>query len=394
MRIIFEIALKDLSQLLRDRKTFLFTLFMPAVFTVLMGYAFGGFDGAQDARLPVGWIDRDQGETSRQLYAILDRSDVIRMVNDPIPNEERLSAAVADGDLAAAIIIPPDFDGLIKKGKPIRIRLIADAGSPAGTSVESELLSAVIRIEGAIRAAAILEQIAGASYLYSYTQIIDAWDDPPLRVVTDVGNRRTPSGGGSEALAHTSPGMMLQFAIAGLLVSAQLMVNERRTQCLQRLLTTSVRREQVLLGHFTAIFLLTVTQFALLIAYGQILLNVPYLSNPAATFLVASCAALCIAGLGTLIGVLARTEEQAVVFALVPMFILVGVGGGWMPLEVIGEPMQTIGHLSPVAWGMDGFKNVIIRGQGLGSVLLPATALTVYAVSFLLTALLLFRRME
>ena len=46
MRRILDIAAKDLLQLLRDRKTFLFLLIMPILFTFLFGYAFGGFSKA------------------------------------------------------------------------------------------------------------------------------------------------------------------------------------------------------------------------------------------------------------------------------------------------------------------------------------------------------------
>ena len=42
---IFDIALKDLLQLSRDFKTFMFLLIMPILFTFLFGYAFGGFGG-------------------------------------------------------------------------------------------------------------------------------------------------------------------------------------------------------------------------------------------------------------------------------------------------------------------------------------------------------------
>jgi ABC-2 type transport system permease protein len=104
--------------------------------------------------------------------------------------------------------------------------------------------------------------------------------------------------------------------------------------------------------------------------------------SPLAILLVAFTAALCIAALGLLIGILARTEEQAIIFSLVPMFVLAAVGGAWVPLEVTGPTFSAIGHLSPVAWAMDGFKNVTIRGQGLEGVLLPAAALLGYAVLF------------
>ncbi len=97
---------------------------------------------------------------------------------------------------------------------------------------------------------------------------------------------------------------------------------------------------------------------------------------------MAFASALCIAALGLLIGTLARTEEQAIIFSLVPMFVLAGLGGAWVPLEVTGETFAAIGHLSPVAWAMDGFKNVSLRGLGVEGVLVPAAALLGYALLF------------
>jgi len=49
------------------------------------------------------------------------------------------------------------------------------------------------------------------------------------------------------------------------------------------------------------------------------------LSAPVATLLVALSAALCLAALGLLIGTMAKSEEQAIVLSLVPMFLL----GAW-----------------------------------------------------------------
>jgi ABC-type multidrug transport system permease subunit len=184
------------------------------------------------------------------------------------------------------------------------------------------------------------------------------------------------------ALSHTAPGMMLQFAIAGLLTSAQVIVAERKSRTLQRLLTTAARRVDILLGHYLAIFSLIFSQFLVLMAFGQFILSVQYLRAPAASLLVAFCAALCISAMGLLIGTLARNEEQAVTFSLIPMFVFSGLGGAWVPLEVTGETFAKIGHVSPVAWAMDGFKNITIRGFGIDSVLLPAAALAGYAIVF------------
>jgi ABC-2 type transport system permease protein len=123
-------------------------------------------------------------------------------------------------------------------------------------------------------------------------------------------------------------------------------------------------------------------QFIVLILFGQIILDINYSNAPDATALVAFASALCIAALGTLIGMLAKSEEQAIVLSIVPMFVLAGLGGAWVPLEFTGETFRIVGHLSPIAWAMDGFKNISIRGLGLESVVIPAAVLIGYAVLF------------
>jgi len=47
-----------------------------------------------------------------------------------------------------------------------------------------------------------------------------------------------------------------------------------------------------------------------------------------------------------------------------------------------------------VAWGMDGFENILARGLGFESVLLPAMALLGYATIFFVLAVLRFRKIE
>jgi ABC-2 type transport system permease protein len=141
-----------------------------------------------------------------------------------------------------------------------------------------------------------------------------------------------------------------------------------------------------LLGHYLSIFTLIFIQFILLILFGQIFLKVNYLGQPLATLAVATAAALCIAALGLLIGVVAKSEEQAVTFSMICMFAFAGLGGAWMPLEFTGAAFQAVGHITPVAWAMDGFKNVTTRGLGLEAAWLPVLMLVGYAILFLVLA--------
>ena len=397
MKRILDIALKDLLQLQRDPKTYLFLLFMPLAFTVLFGFAFGAFNrGMGDPRLPVGFLDKDRSSTSRHLRDLLNESEVILLEKHSFLNESELEALVADEKLAAAVIVPQGYGRGLMRGKTEKLFLIGDTGTTSGISIESDVIAIAMRLESVVRTATILDDLLGekAPYDYVFEEALTKWEDPPISVTETTSSAIESEDEGNDILAHQSPGMMLQFAIAGLLTAAQILVSERKSRSLARLLTTATTRVQVLLGHYLAIYFLIFTQFVMLILFGQFVLNVNYLRDPIATLLVASSAVLCIAALGLLIGILARSEEQAVMFSLLPMFVFSGIGGAWVPLEFTGKTFQAIGHISPVAWAMDGFKNITLRGLGFEGVWIPCLALVGYAVLFFGLAVWRFRRQE
>ena len=395
MNRIFDITLKDLMQILRDRKTFLFLVFMPIGFTLLFGLAFGGSSKVSDNRLPVGLLDQDNGALSANLKSLLSASTVIRLDETPGRVEADLETLVSSGKLAAALVIPAGYSQSVREGSPLKLGFYADPSQTSTSTVESEFLVASNRLASAVRTASIAAKISNDPTVFdpALAAALTAWQNPSIQVLVTSGVSSKPQNQNIMSLAHSSPGMMIQFAIAGLLTCATVIVNERKTRSLQRLLTTATTRFQILFGHYLAIFTLIFVQFMILILFGQ-LLHVDYLRVPLASLLVATVTAICIAALGLLIGVMAKSEEQAIIFSLIPMFVLSGLGGAWVPLEYTGSAFQAIGHVSPVAWAMDGFKNIVARGLGFNSVLLPCAALAVYAMLFFLLAAWRFRRVS
>ncbi len=399
MANIIHLALKDLLQILRDKKVFMFMLLMPIAFTLLFGFAFGGGGSKNnDERLPIGYLDLDHGRFSPELVSLLNGSEVFRLVVDAKADRAALERSVAQEKLAAALIVPEGYSQSLLSGQPASLVLVADLSSQAGLAAQSAIQPAVGILLSSVRAANLVEQGVGkraSQALFDQTIVnaMDAWKVPPVALKITKAEAPAEKGESESILsyAQTAPGMMLQFAIAGLLANAQVLVSERKSRTLQRLLTTSVSRVHVLLGHFLAIFAITLAQFLLLIAFGQLFLKLDYLRQPLATLLLALSAALCIAALGLLIGVIAKNDDQAVILSLVPMFAFAGLGGAWVPLEYTGKAFQTIGHLTPVAWAMDGFKNILARGLDLSSVWLPTAALLGYTLLFFALAAWRFR---
>jgi ABC-2 type transport system permease protein len=394
---ILDIAQKDLTQILRDRKTFMFLLIMPVAFTLFFALAFGGSgQSASDDRLPVGLLDQDQSALSGELTKVLAGSTVLRLDQTPERSSADLDKLVADEKLAAAVIIPAGYGQSILDGMPLKLAVITDPSRVATLSIQNEILIAVQRLTNAARVAQIAAQTAQdpSAFDAALAAALAAWENPPVRLDLTAGAAVEAQDANAMSAAHSSPGMMLQFAIAGLITAATIIVTERKSRSLQRLLTTATSRLHILVGHYLAMVALIFGQFVVLMLFGQFLLHVDYLRIPAATFLVAAAAAACIAALGLLIGVFAKSEEQTIVLVMIPMFVLSGLGGAWMPLEYTGPAFQTIGHASPVAWAMDGFQNIVARGLGFGSVLIPVAVLAGYALLFFALAGWRFRGSE
>jgi ABC-2 type transport system permease protein len=407
MRVI-DLAIKDLTELVRDWKAALFLVIMPVAFTLLFGFAFGGIGGGEeDPRLPVGFIDQDGGRLSASLLSLLDASGAVRPVAlqgqdaDPDSAEKQ----VQDEDLAAVVIVPAGYGDKLLAGESIQLTAIVDEGKQAGLTAQGEIQAAALRLAGAAETARLSAQAYEAQTPFAddaarqqflaeaMDRAIQAWQEPPLTVaVTESGAVAEEEGETimQSGFSHTSPSMMVQFSIAGLVSAASILVLERKSRSLRRLLTTAISRTEIILGHYLTMFVMIMVQFVILVAFGQ-LLGVPYMREPLAILLVMAATATWTAALGLLIGVLAKTEEQVIIFSLIPMSVLAGMGGAWMPLEFTGKAFQAIGHLLPTAWSMDGFENIVVRGLGFESVLLPVAIMLAYAVGLFAVAAWRFR---
>lgn len=396
MRAI-DLAVKDLSQIFRDWKAALFLVIMPIGFTLLLGFVFSGVDGQEDPRLPIGFVDQDGGGSlSTHLLDLLEASDAIRPEVLDV-NRDEVARRVGDQDLAAAIIVPAGYGEGILAGEnatAARLIVIVDRESTAGQTAENGIQSAVARLTGAATAARLTARAfeaqggtADQAFLQeTLARAVEAWDNPPLTVKLSQTGTKTGDeeqvAGESNNFAHSSAGIMVQFAMAGLIGAAEILVLERKTGALRRLLTTPISRFEIIVGHYLAMVLMVLLQLVILVAFGQLALDVDYMGAPLATAIMVLVTALWAASLGLLIGTFAKTEEQSLIFAMLTMLILSGLGGAWMPLEVTGQAFQTVARFTPATWAIEGFENIVLRGQGLGSVWLPAFVLMGFTIVF------------
>jgi ABC-2 type transport system permease protein len=384
---ILDICLKDLTQVLRDKKSLLFLVAMPIFFTLFMGFAYnsgGETDASTDSRLRLGWVNNDPGGLlATQLFDLLSKSDSV-ILAELAP--EAVSDSLRKGEIAGALVVPAGYSQQVQAGAG-QLTLIADLNTPQGQSLFQSLRTPVTHLISAVEIARLSAETAAnpAEFAPSFSAASQAWtetDSASLVKVEMAVAEPEQAWYGNNPFNQASPGILVQFAIFGLVTSGQILVQERKTRTLQRMISTSLRPWQIIAGHLLAMFALVFIQELLLVVFGQLALGVNYAREPFGVLLISLALGLWIASMGLLIGVLVKDDSQVILFSMLAMFIFSALGGTWFPLEVSGEAFAAIGRFMPSTWAMIGYQNILIRGLGLESAWLPALVLLAYALGF------------
>ena len=400
MRIL-DLALKDVSQIFRDKQSLLFLVVMPIAFTFFMGFAYRGAannaDAEADNRIVLAVVNPEPDAVlNKMLVGRLDLSDDIRIES---LREVDAMDALYKGDAAGVLVIPVGFSEQATAGKNVQLKLIADPASPQGQSLYQLLRVPVSQLMSAVEISRVSTEIvsaenASAEQSAAFELAWGKWDANSRLSLVKIEQAIAEDWTGGNPYNQASPGILVQFAIFGLVTSAQILVQERKSRTLQRLITTAMHPWQIVTGHMLAMFTIVFLQMLMLVLFGQWVLKVNYLQEPLAVFLVAVMLGFWVSSIGLLIGVLAKEEQQVILYSLIAMFLFSALGGTWFPLEASSGAFAAVGRLMPSAWAMNGFQNILIRGLGLESVWTAVGVLCAYAIGFFLIAVWRFRRME
>jgi len=401
MRIL-DLALKDLSQMFRDKRSLLFLVIMPIAFTFFMGFAYknAGGDPNADNRIPLAVVNPEPDAVLNQaLLTRLESSNSIRVED---MSEADAMNAYYKGNVAGVLVIPVGFSEQASAGNDPQLKLIADSASADGQSLYQLLRTPISQLFSAVETSRETAEIVGASNPFAeqsaaFDLAWSKWTEASKASLVKVEKafaEKSSDWTGGNPYNQSSPGILVQFAIFGLVTSAQILVQEKKTRTLQRLITTNMKPWEVVAGHMLAMFAITFLQTVMLVLFGQWVLKVDYLREPVAVLLVSVTLGLWVASMGLLIGVFAKEEQQVILYSLIAMFLLSALGGTWFPLETTGGAFAAIGKAMPSAWAMNGLQNILIRGLGLASVWMAVGMLSVYALLFFVLAVWRFSKIE
>lgn len=215
------------------------------------------------------------------------------------------------------------------------------------------------------------------------SQVQQAMDNPQV-TVRETPNQvsktplRTPS-----LLDYLVPGYSLMFVFFLIPNLAVSVVDERRTGTLRRLLVSPVPRSQILMGKMLPYCLIGALQFVFVLAVSRLVFAIDLGNNFLALGVLILASSLAMACLGILIAAFAHSEAQADGLGSVLVLILAIASGAAFPSIAI----PGLQNLTPHYWAIQGFLNLVARGQGFMGILLPVgILLTMSAIFFTIGA--------
>ena len=140
MSHVIAVAIKELRQISRDKRTLLILLFIPAFFLFLYGYALN-FD-IRHVRLAAQ--DRDATPESRQLLSSFVHSDYFELVEN-LSTDAGASEVMLTGRARAVLIIPEGFGRTQQEGGTPTVQVLLDGDNATTASTVLGYVNAVLR---------------------------------------------------------------------------------------------------------------------------------------------------------------------------------------------------------------------------------------------------------
>lgn len=386
MKKIFAIAFKDTLVRFASPSEWVFFLLLPILFTVILGAATGS---TSDSRVHLPVVDQAQTTLSAQLIAELQNSGAVRI------ETESLSQAQSDFDSrreSAALIIPAGFDLAAETSNSLTLKLLQQPNNLDALAARQSVQSAAQRVSSlaqiASQSVSAAEQVkpfaSAADRQAYYAQSLQAAQtslaSAPQRLAVTYGD--TPDQIDYNPKANSSAGQLITWVFIPLISLSGMFASERQKGTLRRLLTTPTRQSTYLIGTITGQVLTALVQMGLLVGFGILVMHVNWGSSPLALIIMLVASALAAAALGTMLGTFVKTESQANGLSVLLGMVMALLGGCWYPLELFPSAVQQAVKILPTTWSMQGLLDIVLRGAGVNTILLPAGVLLGFAILF------------
>jgi ABC-2 type transport system permease protein len=352
----------NLRRLLRERSNVFFVFVFPMLLILVLGVSFGG---GFDPR--IGIVAGDAvGPLGDDLVVTIEGIDDVDA--ERVEQEDDLLAAIERGQLQAGVVVPSDYDAAIRDGQDVEVRYVARQDE-LGLQLGETIRAAVAEQGQRLRAARFFASETGGSLDegLSRADVTVATVAPVEVATTTAGTALFPETLGRFDLGASS--QLLLFIFLTSLTSSVALIETRRLGVSRRMLSTPTPARTVIFGEALGRFGVAIVQGLFIMLGSLVVFGVDW-GQPLGSAALLVSFALVGAGAGMLLGSVFRTEQQAGAIGLLVGLGLAALGGCMFPLELFTPTMQSVAHVTPHAWAIDGYAE-LIRHEGTFADVLP-----------------------
>jgi len=358
VRPVVALARVALVRVLRERANLFFIFVFPLLIVLVVGATFGaGFE-------PV-IIVVDQGESAfgEELLAALSGNEAVEVRTD-----DRADAldAVAAGSVAAVVIVRTGVDEA-SSANPSSIGYVSRPGT-GGEQVRAIVLAEIEQLGIPSRVVAGLTAI-GVDPAQARDAVAGAGRiEPPAVDIETVAGTAGPTFEGLGQFDLGAAQQLVLFTFIAALASAVGLIQMREWGITRRLQATPISAGQVIAGLALGRWAMALFQALYIMVATTMIFGVNWGSWLPSLVVIAVFSGVA-ASAGLLAGAVMRNQAQANGVAIFVALTLAALGGCMLPLEVMPDSLRTVAHVTPHAWALDAFADVVRRDAGVGGIL-------------------------
>lgn len=175
------------------------------------------------------------------------------------------------------------------------------------------------------------------------------------------------------------------------LIAGVSFLRERTTGTLERLLCSPLRKWEIVAGYVIGFGLFTMIQATIIASYAIYVLGMMMEGAFGYVLVITLLLSLTALTLGVLLSAFANNELQMIQF--IPLVIVPQIFfSGLFNLETISDYLSWIGPLTPLYYGADALRNVMIRGYGWGDISFDLFMLAGFSILFMILNILALKK--
>ena len=172
-----------------------------------------------------------------------------------------------------------------------------------------------------------------------------------------------------DALNQLAPGMLAVFVLFfTFILTGVSFLRERAYGTLERLLTTTVGRADILVGYLLGFLVFTTIQTVVIVSFTILALQIDYKGSLYEIAAVLMLVVVVSVSLGIFISVFARNEFQVVQFVPIVVLPQVFLSGVIIPVDQMPTVLEWISTVLPLTYAVNSLREIMLDGHGLASI--------------------------